>query len=547
MDQYNARELLENLLERARASSDKVFLTRREIDAIEAVLELKTQLTAPPVASAPENDSTNDTRSAAATSQPPQTSLAPIIVSNDDITSEVMLCIDFGTSFSKAFVSRGNEDSDLELIDLAIGDGTTGSRLTTPSELFIDGTHIYFGSHARDQWDYVQAPPERLIDSIKQFITLNQDVSTLSQRPMLTSQDPQQLFSQRDVLALYLAHLMALTEEALRHKQLPENLRRRFTHPAWKDDAKEKNGREMRQLMAEAVVLARSAETEFKTSMPLSTARRLLDQLLNRDPALLPMALIGEPVREATAAGAGALLATKEGKREAYLILDIGAGTTDVAGFYCVNNPNAERMRVFEVSSAADAKNIAGNALDSALQRLVLEKSGLSPDTAEARLAGHAIRRQIRSYKEQLFRAFRVSIALPTDQIIEVTLDEFQKYPPIVSFNKIITDLVATSAIALAGDMTRVNLVATGGGANLPIVHELSEKGITLGGRSIGFNLLPAMAGDVQEKYPDLIDPYPQIAVALGGSLPQLPEQRVSIVSGLETAPIRTLTPMYRT
>jgi hypothetical protein len=45
-----------------------------------------------------------------------------------------MLCLDFGTSFSKAFVSVEGE-SELDLIELPLGDGTRGTRLATPSEL----------------------------------------------------------------------------------------------------------------------------------------------------------------------------------------------------------------------------------------------------------------------------------------------------------------------------------------------------------------------------------------------------------------------------
>ena len=65
---------------------------------------------------------------------------------------------------------------------------------------------------------------------------------------------------------------------------------------------RENNEREMRQLMAEAIVLARSAPTEFTASMPVSTARGLLDQLSSMGPDDIPMILIGDPVREATAA-----------------------------------------------------------------------------------------------------------------------------------------------------------------------------------------------------------------------------------------------------
>lgn len=538
-----ACDLLANLLERARSSSERVFLTSREVDALAKLLETAGGNRIDTV-EAPAKALADASNSKLATVVSP--SLVSIRVKPEDLLPNAMLCIDFGTSFSKAFVSMGSESIDLKLVDLPLSDGSAGVRLATPSELFIDGDSIYFGVSARKRWDDIQAPADRLIDSIKQFITLNKDVSALGQRTMPVAQDPKQQFSQRDILVLYLAHLTALTEHAIGEKGLSVNIKRRFTHPAWKDGAKEQNEKEMRKLMAEAVVLARSAATDFMSVMSLGSARKLLDQLASINPRDLPSALIGEPVREATAAGAGALLATAEGRREAYLVLDIGAGTTDVAGFYCVNNPENERMRVFEVSSAADAKNVAGNTLDNALQRFVLDRSGLSLDSAEARIAGHALRRQLRGYKEQLFRTGRVTAELSTDQFVEVHLKEFLEYAPVVQFGTLISDMVARSAVALAGELARVNLVATGGGATLPIVRELGEMGVRHGGKSIAFKIVDAMPEDIRSVHPDLVDPYPQIAVALGGSLPYLPEQRASIGVGISTAPKLTLGPMYK-
>jgi hypothetical protein len=66
------------------------------------------------------------------------------------------------------------------------------------------------------------------------------------------------------------------------------------------------------------------------------------------------------------------------------------------------------------------------------------------------------------------------------------------------------------------------------------------------GDKHVSLNLSDAMPGDIRTKYPDWIDPYPQIAVALGGSLPNLPEQMSSIPAGLTSAPKRTLAPIYR-
>src|SRR5205807_1371269 len=111
---------------------------------------------------------------------------------------------------------------------------------------------------------------------------------------------------------------------------------------------------------AEAIVLARSLGDQLLEALPVASARAALDQLKELQ-GELPLNLIAEPVREATAAGAGALFGTPAHRREAYIIVDIGAGTTDVAGFYCVNNPDWDRPRVFEVNGAADAIKSAGN------------------------------------------------------------------------------------------------------------------------------------------------------------------------------------------
>jgi len=535
VDKSLANDLLLNLLERATSSAEKTFLTTREVEALATLLNVEASAVQPrPSVEAP------------GSTPPVSPPLTIKGINVEDIDLSVMVCVDFGTSFSKAFASIEHGASQPDLIDLPIGDGTTGTTLTTPSELMIDSGRIYFGSAARKQLDDTQSPPDRLIDSIKQFITLNTDVSLLDKSKLDASQDPTQSFSRRDILVLYLAHLMHLTESALTGKGLSVDVRRRFAHPAWKSASKEKNEIEMRVMMAEAIVLARSAGDVLEQSISASEARSLLDQLKRLDEEGLPLSLIYEPVREATAAGAGALLATPENKRETFLIVDIGAGTTDVAGFVCVNNPEWERSRLFEISGAADAKNMAGNVLDTALQKLILEKSALVPESEEYRAAAMAIRRDRRVLKEQLFKTGEVIVPLPTDETVRVTLTEFQAYPPVETFSNQIREMVARSAAVVSGDLNRINLVATGGGSSLPIIAELEKNGIDYEGKHVTFDLREPIAAGVRETNPDLVEPYPQIAVALGGALPTLPEQRSSVPSGLVAPPPSFIQPSYK-
>jgi hypothetical protein len=527
-----AIHLLNNLLERASSTTEKTFLTSREIEALSLLL------------SSPELDKLPVDTTPPAVAAQFKLTFDP--VSPDVISKDLLLCIDFGTSFSKAFATLDNGLDRAALIDLPIGDGSTGSTLTSPSELFIDNGRLYFGLNARKQLDDTQASADRLIDSIKQFITLNSDVTLLGKSKLSPTQDPTQTFSRRDILALYLGHLMTLTETALTAKGLSINVRRRFTHPAWKDGSKEKNENEMRVMMAEAIVLARSADISLSESISTVDARNLLDQLSQFDKNNLPIGLIREPVREATAAGAGAILATPDNKREIFLVVDIGAGTTDVAGFVCVNNPDWERARLFEITAAANAKNMAGNVLDTALQKLIMEKSALVPESEEYRAAALSVRRDRRLFKEQLFTSGEVIVPLPTDETVRITLEEFNAYPPVVTFQNQITEMISNSAGIVSGDSNRINLVATGGGARLPIVNLLAETGVTYDGRQIMLESREALAEGVRENNPELVDLYPQIAVALGGALPTLPEQMAGLRQGLSSAPVRRMGPMYK-
>ncbi|MET2833049.1 hypothetical protein [Mesorhizobium shangrilense] len=536
MDQDRAKDLLNNLLERASTSTEKTFLTTREVEALRILLDSDTL--AP--ASRPPSSLT-------AVSAPKASAQLRIDrVAEDDIPRNALLCVDFGTSFSKAFASVDHGNGRPELVDLPIGDGSTGSRLTSQSELFIDEGRIYFGPQARKRMDDTHSSADRLIDSIKQFITLHSDVSTLGAARMEVLQDSDQRFSKRDILVMYLAHLMTITEQALAEKGISANVRRRFTHPAWKDASKGKNENEMRLLMAEAIVLARSASADFVGNISVGDARVLLDSLKAVNQQLLPLILIEQPVREATAAGAGALLATRESSRESFLIVDVGAGTTDVAGFICVNNPERDRMGLFEITGAADAKNMAGNLLDNILLKMVLEKTGLVANTEEHRAASLALRRSKRAYKEQLFKTGSVLIELPTDEIVTIRLEDFLAYDPVVNFTKSIVAMIAESASVVAGDATRINLVATGGGSSLPLFKDLIENGADFEGKHVVFTKRDLIADGVRETNPELVDAYSQIAVALGGSLPELPEQRSNVAAGLTAAPKRQMIPAYK-
>ncbi|MEH6726134.1 MAG: hypothetical protein V7703_08245, partial [Hyphomicrobiales bacterium] len=291
---------------------------------------------------------------------------------------------------------------------------------------------------------------------------------------------------------------------------------------------------------------ARTLGEELINVLPVESAKQAILAIERLDNDDLPLALILDPIREATAAGAGALLAQREGSRQTYLVIDIGAGTTDVTGFVCVHSAKTGGLTVAEYKNAADAKKMAGNVLDSALERLVLQKSGLAEGTEEYRVAQLYLRRDKRFLKEQLFAQEKVAVELPNDDVMTIELSEFLRFAPVVRFADAIKQLVAKCAAASRGKQSRIKLIATGGGARLPVIAEIAEFGLEFEGVHINFTVQDPMPDEIRVLHPDLIAPYPQISVALGGSMPITPKQITDLSEALDVPPPRTIMPNYK-
>ena len=132
---------------------------------------------------------------------------------------------------------------------------------------------------ARERFDAVEAAQDRLIDSLKQFITLTIDVTDLHRRKLTPSQDPAGELTQRDALVLYLAHLNLCAERALESRKINSNVERRYTHPAWTGAVFQKNSSQMRWIMAEAIALSRIFPDNLLESVSLTIVRPMLQRV----------------------------------------------------------------------------------------------------------------------------------------------------------------------------------------------------------------------------------------------------------------------------
>lgn len=310
MNRETASLILTSLRQRAEQASSPVVLTPVEIRALQVFFGES--------ANQSESDVDWNDIHGASDAAPLEILGDPFRWRAEEVPSrDLILCLDFGTSFSKASVSKVEHVDDIpELIDIAFGqEGDGSTRYLLPSELFVYEASIYFGVAARRQFEIVEADQDQLIDSPKQYMTLGTQVAELHQKPLHPKQEPSQSLSQRDALVLYLSHLNYVAEKSLQDKDLTTNLLRRYAHPAWDDETARANSEEMNRIMAESIALTKLFSDKFEEKLPLSEAIKMLDKARQASDDDLPFDLLCDPVHEATAAGAGALMATRERHR----------------------------------------------------------------------------------------------------------------------------------------------------------------------------------------------------------------------------------------
>ena len=462
MNQEFAKLILQGLVERASSDRKNTFLSEAELKAVQFLIGVQQKVPAEDAHRIEPVSSTDGFQ--------PLVKWLPETPSDDDR----LVCIDFGTSFSKAYASEGDDPEEApELIDIALSPDAEGStRYLMPSELLIHRGEIFFGRSARKVFDDIAAEQDRLIDNPKQYMTLSKDVSNLEKRMLPASKDPDGTFAERDALVLYLSHLLRMVDQSLASAGLPQSLFVRYTHPAWKKEIAEQNSISMRRIVAEAIALARSYPSDFEVQLDVRRASKLLMAARQASDEDLPFDILKEAVAEATAAGAGALMEARPTGRQHFVILDIGAGTTDVAGCICVKG-RGPRAKVWEIQSARDAKNLAGNAIDNALQKFILEHSSLAKGSTEYSQAERALRRTIRAEKETLFSTGEVLVELVTDELVEVSLEDFRRDLMVEKIYSSIRNMVSKAAFAIRESNARVYLVPTGGGASLSLIKEL--------------------------------------------------------------------------
>lgn len=556
MDKTTASIILNNLRDRIEKVSEGKYrldgiITQKELDALEALISGADFITSPqpvdpalqptpqlPVETVP-TETPEIQQEPEPIEEPEETRPQPKTEVVLDLStlqlpesdSSYRVCMDFGTAMSKASFVHDNEDKDVEeiqVLKLGIpGDQEEIDEVMLVSSVFIDADGLlWFGQNAVKH--AVEGAGSRM-DNIKRALSegnLNVPVDA-------TYNPTKHDLTYKDIVLAYLTFFTWAINSALSNDvetpSVARNFKRRFAMPCFPRANARIVAAELKVLLGEAQILSDTFGEEIHHGLALDDFLSALKQLRSEK---RNYSFIGDCITEPLGV-AGSLLSWQADHDSLALVVDIGAGTSDFSLYRLKVTMNDDgtidktKTNAGEVDGTARGITEAGNHLDKLLKGFILQKSGINGTHERFQNISHALERDIRDYKESLFKSGSAYVVLYNGEPVEVSLDEFLALDEVKSFEKSLRKTLIE--ILESADKEWINwvqanpsrnltIVLTGGGATLPMVKKLAEGTVTAHGKTIPVAAAKSFPEWLRRDYADLEEPYPRIAVSLGGA-----------------------------
>jgi hypothetical protein len=438
--------------------------------------------------------------------------------------SHSRICLDFGTAMSKAtLVTETPEGTEhIEVLELGRpGNQEEVSMVMLISSVFVDSEGLlWFGKAAVDRSLLQEDGARQRLDNVKRWLSeegLDERVAT--QFNPLADRVPA---TYGDMVLAYLMFFTWAAGECVREAGLPRNIGRRYAMPCFPGEKMREVARRLRNFLGAAQVLADTFAGEIKTGIPLGKFLEAIHDLRSEN-RVYPFVLdeLTEPLGVA-----GALLSWRTRADMVLLVVDVGAGTSDMSLFRILVDPARRSNDSRESKGSARGITEAGNYLDKVLVEFILSKAYLESSSPLAPRARNRLALRIRDLKETLFNEHRVVVSTPEIQEVVVELAEFEALDAIKQFGMSLQ--VTLRQILEEADPSWLNWIAnpgryltiafTGGGAELPMVTQLAKEPLQIAGRLVRVERALAIPKWIQDDHPELEDEFARIAVSLGGA-----------------------------
>ena len=445
---------------------------------------------------------------------------------------DARICLDFGTAMSKAtlVVDRDtSEADDIRVLPLGRpGNQEEVSETMLISSVYIDnGGILRFGKAAIDYSMLEGADGSRgRLDNIKRRLSEEGWDEQVDKRF-----NPTKLpVTYGDMVLAYLAFLTWTINTCLVDIGYPPNMPRRFAVPCFSGEKRREVRHRLKELVGEAQVLSDTFGPELRSGVPLSSFVCAMDQL-RRSPREYPFVLedVVEPLGVANS-----IMSWTKPINSLVLVIDIGAGTSDLSLYRLRIDPERNESIGVEVEGSTRVLTEAGNHLDRLLIALIVKKSGITSDDSMWVNVQSALELRIREFKESLFQDRSVFVALENWLEVEIELEEFLELEAVRQFGKNLRSTMVEILESIDQSWVRwiraslgryLTVALTGGGAELPMVKELAEGSITIDGGAIEIRRAIRFPNWLREVDENLEGDYPRVAVSIGGGRRRLIER----------------------
>lgn len=425
--------------------------------------------------------------------------------------NDSLMCIDFGTAASKIAWNPSTGPFEPLAIGVVAGDDEPDPFWVRSAIAIDDQGMMVFGRRAELA---AERTGEAALTSFKS--RLWEEPHRLNE---IALESDLASFTYEDCIQAYLAYLTLLGEQAVLAAGGERYTPRRYAMPYAYDLDRKLIRVLLGDMLGKGAVLADTLGPELKNGVEAWKMRLALDALVELE---IPSWIHAQPscVGEPVAAGNFAM-DIELGRQTVYMIVDIGAGTTDFCILCLKKRGDTDELEPIQIRGGSVSVPTAGDAIDQALVNYLVR-------VEQADQWRNLLARNIRATKERLFNDGSVDLELPGQALIHVKRDDFVGSP---EWQKFVRGLARIQAQCFdQADRVyvenygsgAVRVVITGGGSVLPVRDALAS------GRSGGeINVLrvfaDALPEDILNRFAAIQASLPRLAVSLGGALDQLP------------------------
>ncbi|MEZ9901803.1 hypothetical protein [Vibrio breoganii] len=435
----------------------------------------------------------------------------------------VRICLDFGTAMSKATLIEEDryfsDEENIEVIPLGVPtDQEEISENMLMSSVFIgDDGIVYFGQFAVDMsLNQPEGSQRQRIDNIKRYLSEDALHETIGSQFDPTSSSL--IFE--DMILAYLAYFTWAVNEATAELGYPKNTQRRFAMPCFDKGKQSKVASKLKKLLGQAQILADTFADQFNLGIEL-------DDLMNAIKGVRSLSFssqfIGESITEPLGV-AGSLISWHDNVNSLIMVIDVGAGTSDLSLYRLKFDPKTQKSVALEVKGASRGITEAGNYLDRLLQAHILRQARIDSSDSMYRNTLGALELRLREYKESLFTDGFVIINLFNGVTVEIELEDFTSLPQVEKFSNSLRNCMESILNDIDPSFVRgapngaLGIALTGGGAQLPMVKSLAQGELFVHNHKLKLVQTQSFPKWLEEDYPELEAEYPRIAVSIGGA-----------------------------